>query len=844
MPLGSPRELARLARRTYLETLRRGAGELVSGCVEGARALASQPQPLDPVQYGRRRDLVIDLPRFEAPWRQGLLQHLDDAIQAVSSDHAPLTRPAGLGDGGGQFSLVEDAVIELDMMVSRLGHRVADRAGSEFTDLTSRLATLEQGAQGAPDRSGEVLKPAVLARWVVDAWMSAAIGLEHFKTLLPVLQEEVAHLAEEAYHEANRILLDHGVRPEIDLRPFIRRTQDSGVVRPMVPSAGVGNLLARGGGGGLSGTGGLTGAGGGVSAPDGGRASGGASGGAGGGDGGGGGGAGAGSGSGSAQGTGGGLTGYTNRVTGPGRLAQREAGESERGPQDETRLMTQAPGLRLPGGQQKGQAVLGKLNQLVARQVPDFDPTERIVSDSQRAAVTPALGEAIASAQREVQSQAQAASDGDSGHLVRDLQVRNQALKQAASTPAERATIEIVALLFQSILTEERLPASVRVWFARLQMPVLRVAVTEPDFFATLDHPARLLIDRMGACVMGFAGASDGGADDLVHKEVKRIVQTVEAYPDTGRRVFQTVLIEFEKFLVHYFRDDNEASRKGVSLAQQLEQREAYAIQYTIELRKMLEGVPVHDGVREFLYKVWADVIAQSAVQSAPSAEDTKALMRLAGELIWSASAKTTREERHEVLQRLPPLLRAIRAGMARAGLAADRQEAHIKTLNAALSAAFSAKSAAISPGRLRAITQRLEALDEVLPELGDINLDTDTLRDLSGYESDDLEVVADGGTMATPAMMSWAHELKLGSWMQLDYRGRQEPVQLAWRGLQKQLVLFVTPHGRGVLFQAHRLAAFLQAGLLVPADEESLTVRATRDALAKLDADPERLLN
>jgi hypothetical protein len=68
--------------------------------------------------------------------------------------------------------------------------------------------------------------------------------------------------------------------------------------------------------------------------------------------------------------------------------------------------------------------------------------------------------------------------------------------------------------------------------------------------------------------------------------------------------------------------------------------------------------------------------------------------------------------------------------------------------------------------------------------------------------------------------------------------------VQLAWQGLRKQLSLFVSPNGRCVLFQQHRLAAFLQAGLLVPAEEETLTVRATRDALAKLDADPSRLLN
>ena len=88
--------------------------------------------------------------------------------------------------------------------------------------------------------------------------------------------------------------------------------------------------------------------------------------------------------------------------------------------------------------------------------------------------------------------------------MLEELHQRKQALKKAAATPDERATIEIVALLFQSILTEDRIPAAVRVWFARLQMPVLRVAVSEPDFFATIDHPARRLIDRMGACVMGF----------------------------------------------------------------------------------------------------------------------------------------------------------------------------------------------------------------------------------------------------------------------------------------------------------------------------------------------------
>jgi hypothetical protein len=426
--------------------------------------------------------------------------------------------------------------------------------------------------------------------------------------------------------------------------------------------------------------------------------------------------------------------------------------------------------------------------------------------------------------------------------LLEELHQRKQALKAAATTPVERATIEIVALLFQSILMEDAIPASVRVWFARLQMPVLRVAVSEPDFFATVEHPARRLIDRMGSCVMGF-DSSSRVVGDLLEKEIKRVVQVVEAYPDTGRRVFQTVLTEFEKFLEHYFRNENEASRKGVSLAAQVEQRETMAIQYTIELRKMLNDVPVQEGVRDFLFHVWADVLATTAVK-AGNADATKDMKRAAADLIWSASAKVSRAERAEVIRRLPPLLKTLRDGMDEAGIPVPKQDEHIQRLNNSLAAAFTAKAAAISHERLEELMARLETLEELLPEAEQVDIDESLVMDLSGHESAELEVVGEGGSMPTPAMLSWARELQVGSWYMLDYRNRNEAVQLAWQGMRRQLTLFVSPQGRGVLFQQHRLAAFLQAGLLVPAQDEALTVRATRSAMAKLDGDPSRLLN
>ena len=793
-PSASPDSLAGQARRVYSEELVKGLVGLVQAALDSARSLLDKPG--EHAVFQRRRELVQSLNGGAQSWHRGIVSGLRQALMhGVSA-----TRPADLPPTGGArdpFTLVSDDTIELEIVTSRLALAVMDRASWEFSDLRSRVAHLEGRSELD---AHDMLRAHVLARIVFDAWRAAGLTLEGWRELQPMLHEEFALLVEGAYHEANRWLMDQGVLPEVDLRPFIRRSR----THPNAPlgwQAGTGSPPHPSDRFEASGYGQLQG----------GAAPGGA-----------------------------GYGGWGSRREGTGA-----------GVGDETRLMTRtAP---LARSREHAEAVLGRLNRLISRHVPDFAPSTRSPSLPRPAQVlSPGLARAIETAEQGIRRRLAAATEFGGSPitapvLLEEMHQRKQVLKKAAATPEERATIEIVALLFQSILTEERIPASVRVWFARLQMPVLRVAVTEPDFFATIDHPARRLIDRMGACVMGFDSAGSGSAGssgEALEREIKRVVQVVEAYPDTGRRVFQTVLAEFEKFLEHYFRNENEATRRGVSLAQQVEQRETMAIQYTIELRKMLNEVPVQEGVRQFLFHVWADVLATAAVRYGAQGEATRRMKRAAADLIWSASAKVTREERAEVIQRLPVLLKSLREGMAAAGMETARQDEHIQQLNNSLAAAFTAKAAVIPDERLRELMERLETLEELLPDQADVDIDESMVLDLSGHQSSELEVVLDGGSMPTPAMVAWARELQVGSWYMLDRGGHSEPVQLAWHGMRKQLSLFVTPQGRCVLFQQHRLASYMQAGLMLPAQDEALTVRATRSALAKLDVDAGRLLS
>jgi hypothetical protein len=798
----SPDTLAGQARRLYTEELVKGLVALVQAALDGARAQLEKPS--EHAVFQRRRDLVQSLMAGAQAWHRGIVGGLRQALAGgPAAARAGDPPPPGSRDA---LSLVSDDTIELEIVTSRLALAIMDRASWEFADLRSRISHLEN----RPELDAhDMLRAHVLARIVFDAWRAAGQTLEGWRELQPVLHEEFALLVEEAYHETNRWLVERKVLAEVDLRPFIRRSYTH-------PNAPLGWQTATGGAQAYT-----------FGRDDGATAFGAAP-----------------------AAALGGWAG-TSGTGSSGGSGSTVSGTAARGVGEETRLMTRAA--PLARSRDHAEAVLGRLNRLIGRHVPDFAPSTRSQGLPRPAAqLSPGLARAIETAEQGIRQRLTPANDQGETQvtapvMLEDLHQRKQALKKAAATPEERATIEIVALLFQSILTEDRIPAAIRVWFARLQMPVLRVAVTEPDFFATIDHPARRLIDRMGACVMGFDTASSQAADstnEALDKEIKRIVQVVEAYPDTGRRVFQTVLTEFEKFLDHYFSTENEATKRGVSLAQQVEQRETLAIQYTIELRRMLNEVPVQEGVRQFLFHVWADVLATTAVRYGAQGVQTKTMKRAAADLIWSASAKVTREERAEVIRRLPLLLKSLREGMASAGMDNAKQDEHIQQLNNSLAAAFTAKAAVIPDDRLRELMERLETLEELLPDAADVDIDESMVLDLSGHQNSELEVVLDGGSMPTPAMVAWARELQVGSWYMLDRGGHSEAVQLAWHGLRKQLSLFVTPHGRCVLFQQHRLASYLQAGLMLPAQDEALTVRATRSALAKLDVDASRLLS
>lgn len=112
-------------------------------------------------------------------------------------------------------------------------------------------------------------------------------------------------------------------------------------------------------------------------------------------------------------------------------------------------------------------------------------------------------------------------------NVVRDIKTRGL-LPQLDQ--ADDATLYIVAMLFDYLLDDKHLPVTLRLHIARLQIPLLKIAFIDRDFFIKKSHPARRLLNlitQAGIESVGNAIFQEALAD-LVDHVVQRISNEFE----------------------------------------------------------------------------------------------------------------------------------------------------------------------------------------------------------------------------------------------------------------------------------------------------------------------------
>jgi hypothetical protein len=271
------------------------------------------------------------------------------------------------------------------------------------------------------------------------------------------------------------------------------------------------------------------------------------------------------------------------------------------------------------------------------------------------------------------------AADGAAplANVIRDLKGAPQA---ASLGGVDAMTIDIVAMLFDFVFEDRQIPAVVKALLGRLQIPTLKVALLDRQFFSSRSHPARMLLDRLARAAIGLEGSSARGAATLA--KLEDVVGRVLRDFDEDLALFSALAAEMEAFLAEQDEAEEAIARLTARLVEERERREIARVLAEDEMERRLaarEWVP--EAVRAMLEDVWVGSLAAVHADHGEGSAPWNAMLALADELLWSVEPKVRAEDRRRLVGGIPGLIRGLQEGMARAGADEAAREAFLGAL-------------------------------------------------------------------------------------------------------------------------------------------------------------------
>ena len=363
---------------------------------------------------------------------------------------------------------------------------------------------------------------------------------------------------------------------------------------------------------------------------------------------------------------------------------------------------------------------------------------------------------------------------GNPGHPAEPHQVfylprLKQSLPEGSLSRGDESTLDLLSRIFETVFLDEAIPAPTRELIQSLQMPVLKAALVDKNFFFEETHPARRMIDLLSR--MGWDQRSD--PEDPLFQAMERNIKRVEREGSSDPAAFAEAVAELEQSIAdeESALDAKLAAPVAVALRQEHIAVARRAATDAIQLR--IAGDNVVPIIGAFLENKWRDVLtlAYDVEDKKPGAVNNAT--RAMDDLVWSVKPKATHEQRKALLARLPSLLTTINKWL---DIIKWQDEARLKFFAALAECHASIVRAPIDLSPERQLELAVEAAQQ------------DAMR-LVAHEraaAEQLELEADDPVTQT------VEGLERGRWMAFTQAdGSTRRVKLAWVSPRRTLFIF-----------------------------------------------------
>ncbi|WP_136420122.1 DUF1631 family protein [Herbaspirillum sp. ST 5-3] len=222
-------------------------------------------------------------------------------------------------------------------------------------------------------------------------------------------------------------------------------------------------------------------------------------------------------------------------------------------------------------------------------------------------------------------------------------------------SPTDEHTFELVAKVFDVLFENKNIPAEMKELIAMLQVPALKAALINKDFFFKESFPARRSIELLARISVGWDATK--GSSDPLYLLVQRSVQRILQEADHRISVFADVAGSLEAFINREETATAQTLSNKISHALQQEklQQAAKAARHEVALRIGTGEVVAF--VETFLEDKWVPVLTLAYTVKEEKPEAVDSAIKTMDDLCWSVKPKITMAERKELLAKLPPML-------------------------------------------------------------------------------------------------------------------------------------------------------------------------------------------
>jgi hypothetical protein len=221
------------------------------------------------------------------------------------------------------------------------------------------------------------------------------------------------------------------------------------------------------------------------------------------------------------------------------------------------------------------------------------------------------------------------------GHLKQDMLalLRRMTPDQAPALSQEHNdAIDLVGMLYDNLIKDVKPGSNAAALLAKLQVPMMRVALSDRGFFTRPEHPARQLINTVAETGVNWLGDEEPDAQLVtqVHSLVDRAVH--EFHGDSN--VFQAMMQELIAHLQTVARKAETAERRHVDAARGKEKLTLAREHATAAVEALVKDRKLPRFTRTMLSQAWTDVMALTALRHGEDSPAWRRELQVAERLI------------------------------------------------------------------------------------------------------------------------------------------------------------------------------------------------------------------